>query len=171
MILHTSDKIKVNLNKVVISGERVEMVRVDQVKETEKSAIVPGLVDTSYTVYDVDPRTNRTVTGPFKRVGVRRPILTAVPDERFNDLITLERKYRNQIKVKWQQWKEVEEELYPLIMTLLEEHRIEGKFDLPLQDLVKFKELEAKLKRLQEQVDNLDLNSQNPTRGRGAQSE
>ena len=68
-----------------------------------------------------------------------------------------------------QEWKGAETALYPLVMLLLTEGRITGKFDLPLQDLVKFKELEERFKRLEERVDNLDFSSPNPTHGRESQ--
>lgn len=88
------------------------------------------------------------------------------PDERFKDLPELEKKYRHEVKVSKRQWEKVESDLYPLVMKLLKEDRIEGKFDLPLQDLVNFKELEGRLAKLEERVDALDF-SPSPARGSG----
>ena len=60
----------------------------------------------------------------------------------------------------------METDLYPHVEKLLKEDRIEGKFDLPLQDLVNFKEFEGRLAKLEEVVDALDF-SPSPARGSG----
>lgn len=84
-----------------------------------------------------------------------------VPDERFKDLEELERKYRQEDKVSKKEWKQVEKKLYPMVMTLLKENRVTGHFNLaPMQDLIAFNELKAKLDKLEGTVNAVafDLN-------------
>ncbi len=72
-----------------------------------------------------------------------------VPDERFNDLASLEDKYMGIVRVPKKEWREVEAKLYPLVCILNNEARIRPGLDLPkLPDLLEFQELIQKVSDL-----------------------
>jgi len=81
-----------------------------------------------------------------------------VPDERCKDLKQLIQKYRTEITT--QERRQLEVELYPLVMLVLDENLIEGKFELPpLQDFLKFKELERRIAAVEDRQDKMDATS------------
>jgi len=83
-----------------------------------------------------------------------------VPDERFDELKELVRKYRTPGDVTPEEWKQAEKKLYSLVMMALDDSLIQPKFELPpLHDFIEFQKLRAEMKKLEERVDNLDATS------------
>jgi len=79
-----------------------------------------------------------------------------VPDERFKDLLDLEKKYTGEIKIPKEDIPKVEEELYPLVMTCIREKRIKGEFELPSYRDLEFQSINRKIRDLEDRVDRLD---------------
>lgn len=85
-----------------------------------------------------------------------------VPDERFKDLLDLEKKYTGEIKTPKDDIPKVEEELYPLVMTCIREKRIKGEFELPPYRDLELQSIIRKIRDLEDRVDRLDLGDQTP---------
>ena len=85
-----------------------------------------------------------------------------VPDERFKDLLDLEKKYTGEIKTPKEDIPKVEEELYPLVMTCIREKRIKGEFELPSYRDLELQSVNRKIRDLEDRVDRLDLGDQKP---------
>jgi hypothetical protein len=85
-----------------------------------------------------------------------------VPDERFRDLLDLEKKYTGEIKTPKEDIPKVEEELYPLVMTCIREKRIKGEFELPSYRDLELQSINRRIRDLEDRVDRLDLGDQKP---------
>lgn len=85
-----------------------------------------------------------------------------VPDERFKELLNLEKKYTGEIKTPKEDIPKVEEELYPLVMTCIREKRIKGEFELPSYRDLELQSMNRRIKDLEDRVGRLDLGDQTP---------
>ena len=85
-----------------------------------------------------------------------------VPDERFKDLLNLEKKYTGEIKTPKEDIPKVEEELYPLVMTCIREKRIKGAFELPPYRDLELQSMNRRIKDLEDRVGKLGVREQTP---------
>ena len=136
--LHADNKIEADTTKTTYH-EETEMVEVEkQVAGLYSSPIFRTTEPRTFTV----PKT--------------------VPDERFADLLELEKKYTREIKVTEEERAVVEERLYPLVMLLFREKRIKGKFELPAFEDLKLDRLNKRITDLEGRVDALDFGGDAP---------
>lgn len=85
-----------------------------------------------------------------------------VPDERFKDLLELEKKYTNEIKYPREDLPKLEEELYPLVMACVRENRIKGEFELPAFQDLELQSVNKRIRNLEDRLDRLDFGDQAP---------
>lgn len=133
--LHADNKIEANTNNTTWQ-EKTELV------EAEKYGTYGGVFHT---------KELKTFKVP-----------NVVPDERFADLLELEKKYTREIKVTEEERAVVEEKLYPLVMLLFRERRIKGKFELPAFEDLKFDKLNKRITDLEGRIDALDFGGDAP---------
>jgi hypothetical protein len=90
---------------------------------------------------------------------VSRNTLTSkvVLDERFKDLLDLEKKYTGEIKAPREDIPKVEEALYPLVMTCIREKRIKGEFELPPYRDLELQSISKRIRDLETRINRLEL--------------
>jgi len=137
--LHTTNKVEVDTTKKIL----VEIPRdKDSYLAELASAYAVGRDGT-----DVSRNTSTT---------------KVVPDERFKELLTLERKYTGEIKTPKEDIPKVVEELYPLVMTCIREKRIRGEFELPPYRDMELQSMNRRIQDLEDRVGRLGLGDQAP---------
>jgi len=131
--LHSTNKVEVDTTKKILVGIPKDQ---DSYLAELASAYAVGRDGT-----DVSKNTSTT---------------KVVPDERFKDLLNLEKKYTVEIRIPKEDITKVEEELYPLVMTCIREKRIRGEFELPPYRDLELQSINRKIKDLEDRVDRLD---------------
>lgn len=164
--LHVDGKVEVDTNKTEWVDAKEEL-QSEERKAQEESGLLHGPNNFGVIYRSAEERNyweNRSI-GLQERLGKVPPFsktAITVPDGRFKDLVELEKKYTREIKVTEKQRAIVEERLYPLVMLLIREKRIKGKFELPeFQDL-QLDGLNKRVRDLEARVDALDFGADAP---------
>jgi hypothetical protein len=138
--LHATRKIEVNTTKGVI----YERPKTELELQVESQYSRVGTIGYSGFITNVPSKTTVWDT-------------KHVPDERFKDLLDLEKKYTGEIKYPKERLTELEEMLYPLVMDCVRENRIKGEFELPAFEDLTHQSINKRLRDLEDRVDRLDF--------------
>jgi len=80
-----------------------------------------------------------------------------VSDERFKELLNLEKKYTGEIRSPKEDIPKVEEALYPLVMTCIREKRIKGELELASYRDLELQSINKKIRDLEDRINRLEL--------------
>jgi hypothetical protein len=156
--LHSTNKIEVDTQKTVIVRAKEEAIAKENAElELMKPEYYKTMNDRAFWE-------TRSVNFQRQLAGIAPSATSSkrVPDERFKDLLELEKRYTGEIKTPKNRRAYVEEKLYPLVMLLIREKRISGKFELPAFEDALLQAVNKRIDNLEDRVDNLDFGGQAP---------